>query len=67
MPRLSVYLIRTALLYLAAGFTFGGLMLFNKGLPFAPALWLPSGPSSSSIRLLKPSKRLTRKVSSIGI
>ena len=39
MPRLSVYLIRTALLYLAAGFTFGGLMLVNKGLPFAPALW----------------------------
>lgn len=39
MPRLSVILIRTALLYLAAGFTIGGLLLFNKGVPFAPMLW----------------------------
>jgi heme/copper-type cytochrome/quinol oxidase subunit 1 len=39
MPRLSVWFIRLALLYLAIGFTFGALMLANKGLDFAPALW----------------------------
>jgi hypothetical protein len=39
MPRLSRLLIRSALLYLLAGFTIGGLMLFNKGVPLAPALW----------------------------
>ena len=30
MPRLSVLMIRTALIYLAVGFFIGGLMLFNK-------------------------------------
>ena len=39
MPRLSVWFIRLALLYLAAGFSFGALMLANKGLAFAPFLW----------------------------
>jgi hypothetical protein len=39
MPRLSVWMIRTALIHLGVGFLFGGLMLFNKGVPFAPALW----------------------------
>jgi hypothetical protein len=39
MPRLSRYAIRAALLYLGLGFTIGGLMLFNKGAPFAPWLW----------------------------
>lgn len=39
MPRLSVWLIRTALLYLLLGFTLGGLLLWNKGLPIHPALW----------------------------
>lgn len=39
MPRLSVWFIRLALLYLAIGFTLGALMLANKGLAFAPALW----------------------------
>lgn len=39
MPRLSVVFIRTALFYLALGFTAGGLMLFNKGVPVAPTLW----------------------------
>lgn len=34
MPRLSVWMIRAALLHLAVGFTFGALMLWNKGLPF---------------------------------
>jgi hypothetical protein len=32
-------MIRTALLWLAAGFTAGGLVLLNKGLPIAPWLW----------------------------
>lgn len=39
MPRLSAYLVRTALLYLAAGFTLGGLVLFHKGVPLAPWAW----------------------------
>jgi hypothetical protein len=39
MPRASVWLVRTALLHLGVGITFGALMLWNKGLPFAPALW----------------------------
>jgi hypothetical protein len=39
MPRLSRWFIRSSLVYLAVGFTFGGLMLFDKGVPFAPALW----------------------------
>lgn len=39
MPRLSVWFIRLALAYLATGFTFGALMLANKGLSFAPMLW----------------------------
>jgi hypothetical protein len=39
MPRLSVFFIRTALLHLAAGFTLGGLLLFNKGVPLTVAMW----------------------------
>jgi heme/copper-type cytochrome/quinol oxidase subunit 1 len=39
MPRLSVWAIRLSLAYLGLGFTFGGLMLWNKGLPLHPALW----------------------------
>lgn len=39
MPRLSVYMIRTALIHLGIGFTLGALILWNKGLPFAPFLW----------------------------
>ncbi|MEO7986794.1 MAG: cbb3-type cytochrome c oxidase subunit I [Gemmatimonadales bacterium] len=35
MPRLSVLMIRTSLLYLAAGFLAGALMLANRGVPFA--------------------------------
>ena len=38
MPRLSVWLVRSALIYLALGFTFGALMLFEKGVPFYPPL-----------------------------
>lgn len=39
MPRLSIWTIRAALLYLGIGFTFGGLMLFNKGERLDPSLW----------------------------
>lgn len=39
MPRLSRWFIRSALVYLALGFTLGGLMLSNKGVPLSPLLW----------------------------
>jgi len=39
MPFLSLILIRTALVYLAIGFTLGGLILLNKAVPFQPVLW----------------------------
>lgn len=39
MPRLSVWMIRAALLYLGMGFTFGALMLWNKGAPLGLAVW----------------------------
>ena len=39
MPRLSVWFLRASMLYLAAGFTFGALMLANKAIPFFPWLW----------------------------
>jgi hypothetical protein len=39
MPPLSIWFVRTALLYLALGFTFGALLLSNKGVPTMPALW----------------------------
>jgi len=39
MPRLSVWLIRTALVHLLAGFTLGALLLANKGVPFYPMVW----------------------------
>lgn len=39
MPRLSAWFIRTALVYLALGFTFGALVLFQKGVSFAPGVW----------------------------
>lgn len=39
MPRLSCWFIRAALVYLAVGFTFGALILFNKGVPLTPMLW----------------------------
>ena len=38
MTRLSVWTVRTALLYLGAGFLIGALMLTQKGLPFDPAM-----------------------------
>lgn len=39
MPGLSKWMIRIALVYLGIGFTFGGLLLFNKGVPSSPILW----------------------------
>ena len=39
MPRLSVWFVRAALIYLLVGFTFGALMLFHKGVPLHSALW----------------------------
>jgi hypothetical protein len=39
MPRLSYLFIRTSLVYLVLGFTFGGLILANKGIPFYPMIW----------------------------
>ncbi len=39
MPFLSRLFVKTALVYLTIGFTFGALMLANKGVPFYPLLW----------------------------
>jgi hypothetical protein len=39
MPRLSIYFIRAALIYLTLGFTIGALLLWNKGIPLDPILW----------------------------
>ncbi len=39
MPRLSVIAVRAALVYLLVGFTFGALMLANKGMPIAGWIW----------------------------
>jgi cbb3-type cytochrome oxidase subunit 1 len=41
MPRLSVWMIRTALLALAAGAALGALLLADPGLPGGPARWRP--------------------------
>lgn len=39
MPRLSSWIIRTALAYLGVGFTLGALILWQKGLPYAGGVW----------------------------
>jgi hypothetical protein len=39
MPALSVWSIRLALAYLLTGFTFGSLILAQKGIAFFPAAW----------------------------
>jgi hypothetical protein len=39
MPRLSVWFVRLSLVHLWLGITFGGLLLANKGIPFAPWVW----------------------------
>jgi len=40
VPRLGVYFIRASLIYLLLGFTFGGLLLANKGVMISPAIWM---------------------------
>lgn len=40
MPLLSRWMVKFALVYLALGFTLGGLLLANKGVPIHPLLWL---------------------------
>lgn len=40
MPRLSVWFIRAALFHLLLGFTIGMILLWNKGLPLPPQVWL---------------------------
>jgi cbb3-type cytochrome oxidase subunit 1 len=39
VPRLSVWLVRTSLVYLGLGFTLGALILFQKGIPYSDAVW----------------------------
>lgn len=39
MPRLSVWAVRSALLYLLTGFSLGALLLANKGEPFGAWVW----------------------------
>jgi hypothetical protein len=39
MPRLSAWFIRASLIYLLIGFTFGALILAQKGIPYHPAVW----------------------------
>jgi hypothetical protein len=39
MPRLSVCFVRASLIYLVLGFTFGGLLLANKGVMISPFIW----------------------------
>lgn len=39
MPRLSVFYLRSALIHLFLGFTLGGLLLWNKGVPIHPQIW----------------------------
>ena len=39
MPRLSVWAIRSALVYLALGVTCGALLLANKGVSLSPLVW----------------------------
>lgn len=39
MPALSRLAIRASLLYFMLGSTFGGLLLWNKGIPLEPAIW----------------------------
>ncbi|MBA3873105.1 MAG: hypothetical protein H0X30_28560 [Anaerolineae bacterium] len=40
MPRLSVWIIRSALMHLGIGITLGTLMLWNKGSLFDARIWL---------------------------
>lgn len=39
MPKLSVWMVRTSLIYLGIGFTVGALMLFQKGISYETQVW----------------------------
>lgn len=39
MPRLSILMIRTGLIYLGTGFSIGALILYQKGVPSIPWAW----------------------------
>lgn len=39
MPKLSAVAVRTSLIYLLLGFTFGALLLANKGIPIGGWVW----------------------------
>jgi hypothetical protein len=39
MPKLTIWAVRAALLYLGMGFTVGALMLWNKGFALYPMVW----------------------------
>ena len=39
MPRLSVWFVRVSLIYFLLGFTFGALILAQKGISYYPAVW----------------------------
>ncbi len=39
MPRLSVWFVRASLVYCLLGFTFGALILAQKGISYYPAVW----------------------------
>lgn len=44
MPKLSVWMVRAALLHMGAGFLFGALVLHHKGIPIYPWTWRLLGP-----------------------
>jgi heme/copper-type cytochrome/quinol oxidase subunit 1 len=39
MPKLSVWLVRAALIHMGIGFLFGSFILFHKGIPISTWLW----------------------------
>src|SRR5512141_1428250 len=39
MPRLSVWFVRLSLIYFLLGFTFGALLLAQKGISYFPPIW----------------------------
>lgn len=39
MPKLSCWFVRAAFVYLLVGFTLGGVLLWNKGIPLTPQIW----------------------------
>ncbi len=40
MPRLSVWFVRASLIYFLLGFTFGALILAQKGISYYPSVWI---------------------------